>query len=225
MKKPTLAQANQVLNLIAQKQMPAEQLQNLLESGLLSDLLDGNVGEVDREKFRRVLGLNPLVMKTVEGSDILLIDRTKPFDPEKFIGKGWSIWKGLADGDGLLGLTDEDEHSLALTEVDLRKVFLESFLKRGENVISGEENLVRAKAAGHIRLDAKVFQTIWESKHLIPKSWRKKGYVFFDGTVLRNPVGHRYVLYLDLSGGQWHWTSVWQGYSREIDRPSAALVS
>jgi len=57
MKDATLAQGNQVLNLILQKGVPASQLQALIESGLLSDLLDANVENVDRKKFREVIGL------------------------------------------------------------------------------------------------------------------------------------------------------------------------
>ena len=56
MKNANLAQGNQVLNLILQKQTSVKQLQALIESGLLSDLLDANVEEVDRDKFREVIG-------------------------------------------------------------------------------------------------------------------------------------------------------------------------
>ncbi len=60
MKDATLAQGNQVTNLILQKQTPSEQLQKLLESGLLSDLLDANLeGGIDRNAFRRLIGLIP----------------------------------------------------------------------------------------------------------------------------------------------------------------------
>ena len=57
MKDATLKQGNQVLTLILQKDLPSEKLQALIESGLLSDLLDANIGTVDREKFQEVLGL------------------------------------------------------------------------------------------------------------------------------------------------------------------------
>lgn len=56
----TLRQGNQVLNLILQQQTPREQLQKLLASGLLSDLLSGNLDGVDRNHFRKVLGLRPI---------------------------------------------------------------------------------------------------------------------------------------------------------------------
>lgn len=61
MKVATLAQGNQVLSLILQKKMPAEQLQELIESGFLSDLLDANIEEVNRQEFRATVGLKPIV--------------------------------------------------------------------------------------------------------------------------------------------------------------------
>ncbi len=57
MKMATLRQGNQVVNLILQKEVPAEQLQRLMESGLLADLLDANVEMTDRAKFLCVIGM------------------------------------------------------------------------------------------------------------------------------------------------------------------------
>ena len=60
MKDATLAQGNQVLNLILQKRTPSKQLQKLLASGLLSDILDANLENgVNRNTFRSVIGLKP----------------------------------------------------------------------------------------------------------------------------------------------------------------------
>jgi len=52
-------------------------------------------------------------------SKIAPIDRSKPFNPANFIGEGWTI-------------EEEDERSLALTEVDLTSTRLEHMLKQGE---------------------------------------------------------------------------------------------
>lgn len=132
------------------------------------------------------------------------IDRSKPFDPATFLGEGWSIWRGSTDGDGLSSHEDQDERSLALAELDLAKVSFTTMLRDGETATKGEEKLRRMKASGHIRLDAKVFETFWRSTRLIPVEWRKKGTVFFDGTILRSPNGKRHVLYLVWRGAQWH---------------------
>ena len=66
---------------------------------------------------------------------IVKVDRSLPFDPAKFIGKGWTI-------------EEQDERSLALSEVDLTKVRFEDMLKSGESSIQGEEKLKRLKKAG-----------------------------------------------------------------------------
>jgi hypothetical protein len=58
MKDATLKQSLKFLAIL--KDAPAKQLQAILGSGLLADLRDGNIAEVDRDVFRKVLGLNPL---------------------------------------------------------------------------------------------------------------------------------------------------------------------
>jgi hypothetical protein len=60
MKDATLAQGNQVLNLILQKRVSAEKIQRLVESGFLSDLLDADFDTFSRDEFRRVLDLEHL---------------------------------------------------------------------------------------------------------------------------------------------------------------------
>lgn len=148
---------------------------------------------------------------------VIPIDRSTAFNPAEFIGKGWTI-------------EEQDERSLALTEVDLTVIRFETMLKDGETRINGEEKLRRLKKAGHIRLDAKVFQTLWENQHLIPERWKEKTnnnttYIFFDGSVLRGPVGDRDVLFLYWGGGGWDWVYGWLGNDWSASDPSAVLAS
>ncbi len=148
---------------------------------------------------------------------VIPIDRSKKFNPAKFIGEGWKI-------------DEEDERSLALTEIDLTTIRFESMLKNGEKRVQGEEKLTRLKDSGYVRLDAKVFQILWENQHLIPTSWKEKTngnttYIFFDGTVLRDPHGGRYVLYLYWGDGQWSWDCGWLGNDWDVCDPSAVLAS
>ena len=148
---------------------------------------------------------------------IIPIDRTQPFDPVKSLGQGWTI-------------DEQDERSLALNQVDLANVRLEYMLKKDESWIKGEEKLKRLKKAGHIRLDAKVFQTFWENKALIPEAWKQKidgntTFIFFDGTILRNPDGRRCVLGLYWDGGRWDWRYYWLGRGWDVGSPSAVLAS
>jgi len=140
----------------------------------------------------------------------LLIDRTKPFDPE-FINKNWKI-------------DEQDERSLQLTEIDLSAVRMEDMLRPEDNgSIQGEEKLKRLKKAGHVRLDAAVFKALWDNQHLIPESWKSK-YVYFDGTVLRSPNGCRRVLYFYCDGSRWGWDYHWLDNNTLGNRPSAVLV-
>jgi len=140
------------------------------------------------------------------------IDRTAPFNPAEFIGAGWTIWKGPADGNGLDGEEEQDARSLALTTLDVTRLRLETTLKGEESSIVGEEKLKRLTAMTDIRLDAGIFQTFWRNQHLIPERFKAKTngnttYVFCDGTVLRSPRGNRDVLffYWDVDSREWYW--------------------
>jgi hypothetical protein len=148
---------------------------------------------------------------------VITVDRTSAFDPVAFIGNGWSI-------------VEEDKRSLKLTEVDLAKVSFKTTLKGRENTVVGNEKLKRLIASGDIRLDAKVFQTLWENQHLIPEAWKQPTngnttYVFFDGTILQHSGGGRYVLDLFWSDGRWRWRYVWLDVQWDANRPSAVLAS
>ena len=148
---------------------------------------------------------------------VIPIGRSTPFNPAEFIGKDWTI-------------EEQDERSLALTEVDLTAISFETMLKDGETHITGEEKLKRLKSAGHIRLDAKVFQTFWENQHLIPERFKEKTndnttYIFFDGTVLRGPSGRRFVLYLCWLDDGWYWHFYWLAFDWGARSPSAVLAS
>jgi hypothetical protein len=161
---------------------------------------------------------------------ILQIDRSQPFDPVKFIGKGWTIWKGPIDGDGLKGDKEQDSRALAITDLDLTKIRFETGLKGKVTSMKGETKLARLKEAGHIHLDAGVFQTLWQNQHLIPHQWKEQTngnttFIFFDGTVLRHPGGDRCVLCLFWNGGEWGWDAYWLWSERDASRPSAVLAS
>jgi len=163
---------------------------------------------------------------------IIPIDRSQPFDSAAFkgLGGGWTIWRGPKDGDGLTGEEEQDSRALAITELDLSKIRFETGLEGKETSVKGETKLARLKKANYVRLDAKVFQTLWENQHLIPLQWKEKTngnttYIFFDGTVLRSPDGRRYVLCLYWSDDAWRWGAHWLGYDWRANNPSAVLAS
>lgn len=148
----------------------------------------------------------------VTTSNLLQIDRSKPFDPIAFMGKEWSI-------------AEQDERALAFDKIDLNKVTFETMLRSGEVFVKGEEKLRRLKEVGHIRLDARVLQLLLENQSFIPKSWKSKEYIFFDGTILRGPDGDRYVLCLYSRGGQWLWRFYWLNIDWNAKGFSACLES
>lgn len=130
-------------------------------------------------------------------SRTITINRNNLFDPVQFMHH-----RGLE-------IEEQDERSVILEEIDSSSIALESMLQ-GETVIRGEEHLKRLKQKGHVRLDAKVFQALWENQHLIPEHWRgttnDPKHIFFDGTVLKNQYG-RYIIsmYWDVDE-KWSWT-------------------
>ena len=155
--------------------------------------------------------------RMVVGEQNVHINRSMPFDPSSFIGEDWSI-------------DEQDERSLELMEVNMTKVCLETMLTSDETVINGEKKLKRLKEAGYIRLDAKVFQILWENQYLIPERWKEKingniQYIFFDGTVLRNSSGNRSVLCLCWLGDEWHWGVGWLDSDWDANAPSVVLAS
>lgn len=59
MKYATLKQAGKIISLF--EETPLEQIQAILESGLMADLRDGNIKDVKRDEFRRILGMKPFI--------------------------------------------------------------------------------------------------------------------------------------------------------------------
>lgn len=96
MKKATLDQAAKILALFAET--PRGHVQELLSSGLLADLRDGNLARVDRDTFRRVLGLKPLNEPLLVPLGLVAVGPLDPFNPREFYTtrKGLYVWPGFA---------------------------------------------------------------------------------------------------------------------------------
>lgn len=194
------------------------------------DQLQNGVIQLAPEEFGRRFTLFLANNAQVNIGGLLLpIDRSKPFNPETFIGKGRTIWKGPADGDGLAGEEEQDAQSLALTTVDIGKVIFEHTLVDKETSVKGEEKLKRLITAKRIRLDAKIGQSLWEEpgKRTLEILRIQRGITWFDlpGTVLRNPGGGRDILCFDWDGGEWNWNYDWLGVGWDADCPSGVLAS
>lgn len=74
MKDGTLNQASKILSVFGGA--PRDQIQAILAKGLLADLRDANVGEIDRDTFRRVCGLKPLNPPLLERVDTITVAAT-----------------------------------------------------------------------------------------------------------------------------------------------------
>jgi hypothetical protein len=133
------------------------------------------------------------------GLQIIEIDRSKPFDPTEFIGGGV--------------IEEQDERSLALTQLDVSKIRLETILDSNEQPVRSRKRLERLKESGQIRLDARFFKKFWENQDLIPEKWKETvdgspRFIFFDGTVIRRDT-RSFVLGLYWSCGKWNYTFYW----------------
>ncbi|MGA2733746.1 MAG: hypothetical protein ABSG35_14300 [Syntrophobacteraceae bacterium] len=112
----------------------------------------------------------------------------------------------------------------------MQKPRFEHMLKNGEMWIKGEEKFRRLKESPFIRLDARILETLWENKHLIPETWKRKTsgdttFIFFDGTILQSSSGARFVLYLGWRYGQWDWRCRWLEDDWRARHPSAVVAS
>jgi hypothetical protein len=156
----------------------------------------------------------------------------QPFSPAEFIGQGWTVWKGPANGNGLEGDEDRDVREDDLSVIDWDQILLETHLQGEETSVHGEEKLRCIIASGNIQLGGKAFLSLWEDdqanrKNSVLEKLRRKGVtrIYFFGLRLRNPDGNRCVLCLYWYDGRWSWDYDWLG-NRWGDRsPSAVLAS
>ncbi len=142
------------------------------------------------------------------------------FVPASFCGAGWEFDPN----------EPQDAASLALTHLDPLNVVFESFLTKGENVITGEERLARAKAQNRVRLDARWFMALWKEGGHKTLEWFHKTqgvtWVEFLGSPLRDPDGRRCSLVLSRDvDGTWLWNDRWLVLERRAGRHAAVLES
>ncbi len=144
-------------------------------------------------------------------SEIIQIDRTKPFDPKYYQNKDEQKQEFV--------IVEEDDRSLALTEVDIGMIRFENYSQYGYWDKNGEDRINTIKTMSCIRLDAQVFRTLGdalrEDAYLIHERYRQDKYgrvcrIYFDGTILLRG-GRRYVGYLSSrrqkESEQWNWYS------------------
>lgn len=204
------------------------------------DALDGDVlqrevidlsPEEFGKRFTEFLQNGARVVVMIFSAVLSLVGIT--FNPAKFIGAGWAIWKGAADGAGLEGEEFQDVRALAMTELDAAKMQFAICLKADESSINGEEKLKRLLALGKPLLSAKQFLALWQDyqknkeRSVLEGLFKEQGIAYLDffGTILRSPNCSRCVLYLGRRHGQWRWNYFWLDSGWSADRASAVLAS
>lgn len=171
----------------------------------------------------------PIVITPPTGPLIL----PKTFDPAKFIGSGWTIWKGDLTGKGLKGDEEQDAGSLALTEADFTLLTKEANFLTGlegtETVVTGEVKRARLIVKA-IQADARIGQALYEERGQTTLRWLfdTLGITWFEllGTTLRHSNGNRCALYLyRRDDGSWNWDYHWLDSRRNANRPALSLAS
>lgn len=89
-------------------------------------------------------------------------------------------------------------------------------------VIRGHE--LRKELQGKPVLNANVLDWLLANPQHIPAEWKGK-WIFFWGTIYRDPSGNLFVRCLDWDGGQWDWYCCWLGDVWGADRPAAVFAS
>ncbi len=120
------------------------------------------------------------------------------FNPAEFIGKGWYI--------------DPKDEQLpaAPSDIDPKDIVFKNMHRPGETVLKGEEHLRRHREAGNLCLTADHFLRFWNMRDRLPEEWKQTDegetrFIYFDATVLRDPDGDRYALFLCWNDGAWRW--------------------
>jgi hypothetical protein len=211
MSKPTIGQSHTVIQILA-----TNVNWDALEHAILQEIVD-NPKEAGKQ-FTAFLKNGGKII--VDGPRVISIDRSVSFDPETFVSNGWSI-------------KEQDERSLALTEINLTCVMFDTTLEKGEKGIKGKDKLKRLKEkTNRIRLDAGIFKTLWENQHLIPEKWKEKingvpTFIFFDGTILQCSDSTLYILYLYWDDGEWDMGYFWLDDENDwnTNTPSAVIES
>lgn len=208
MSKPTIGQSHTVIQTLS-----TNTNWDVLDHRMLQKIVD-NPTEAGKQ-FTAFLKNGGKVI--VGEPRVIQIDRSIPFDPEAFIGDGWTI-------------KEQDERALALDQIDLNEVLFETALEKKEAFIKIENKLKRLKTMDCIRLDAGILKTLWENQYLIPSKWKDKTdgkdtYIFFDGTVLKDPKGEPCILYLEWENSRWAWSYHWFEFKLDVSDLSAVLAT
>jgi len=167
-------------------------------------------GELQRQ-FQQVLRDKVAAYRRVTEPHILA---RKPFDPEKFLGKGWKIVERVGQRSG--------------SNLDVEKIVWKDYLKKGESHSTHEERLWRIKAnPKDTPLDEQDFLALYAEEGQLNLRWLydTKGIIRFSfcGFVLQTPNGSECALCLGRhDDSSWGWFC---GGNNDAGEPVAVLES
>jgi hypothetical protein len=195
----TLKQAGKVMKMIGDKETSEEHLQWMFKTGALSDLLDASPDAFDREAYRKVLGLKPLVSRpgsllpVVAGGGearIAEIMAPRPFtshgitvDTDVFLEPPHLALRGAGTEHVMSGPILLEKLGDKLYANDSEVVRHLSLLQKSGTMVCG--HLLRKELKGMQVLNACVLEALLAHPELIPDGW-KVGRTYFWGTVLMN---------------------------------------
>lgn len=87
-----------------------------------------------------------------------------------------------------------------------------------------EGNKLRKELASKPVFNANLLDYLLANPHLIPEEWKGK-YVFFWGTIYRDPDGNLHVRYLNWNNGRWNWSYNWLDGDWSSNNPAALRAS
>jgi hypothetical protein len=136
--------------------------------------------------------MNKIYRKTYEQS-ILTINSHGTFDPTRFLGERFTVWKGPVDGDGLSGEEDRDGRNFMIGAIAFAQVSFETCLGEGESALVGEEKLKRLRKNNILCLGGDAFLSLWldylDNQEESILEWlrlnRGVNYLDFFGVILR----------------------------------------
>ena len=175
------------------------------------------------------------VRRRIYEQSILPINSHGTFDPTKFLGDRFSVWKGPVDGDGMTGVEDRDGRNFMIGTIAFAHVKFETCLEDRGSGIFGEEKLKCLRKKNILCLGGDAFLSLWlnykaENKKSILE-WlrinRNIVYMDFFGVVLRkkhDDLGAmRCVLSLQYIHNEWNWHVCWLAFNWMYVMPSIVL--
>ena len=156
--------------------MSSDEAQELLASGVITQLRTAKMARVDRRELHRVLAGIPASEAGIAPAEGFLYDRRS---------------------DGLILVEDVPRR---ITSV--RGLELVPFLKEGENSVNGEEMVLRARGDLDANFGQHDAEWVYAHQHEISPEFREY-YLVFPGTVWWRSGGFRRVPYLYWDGKRW----------------------